>query len=62
METSLQECNIESIQFHTIQFHGLCHLVVKYIHSLQEESFGWVQEIEMYNIVQATPRNIVMYY
>ena len=55
--TSLQGYDLEFKPVHTIKGHGLCRLTAKAIDSPEEESSRWEQDIEMYNIKQATPTN-----
>lgn len=55
--TGLQEYDLEIKPVHKIKGHGLCRLVAKAVHALEneEELAGWEQEIEMYDIRWATP-------
>lgn len=55
--TSLQEYDLEIKPMHTIKGHGLCRLVAKVVHALEneEELADWEQQIEMCDIKRSTP-------
>lgn len=53
--TRLQECDLDINLVHIIKGHGLFLLAKKVMEAKEEEDIlGWEQEIEMYNIKQAS--------
>ena len=51
--TSLQEYEFKPV--HTIKDHGIYQFAAKVVNSPEEDSSRWEEEIDMYNIDQATP-------
>lgn len=53
--TRLKEYDIEFKPSHVMKGHGLCQTIVQEKNASKDGSSRWEQEIEMHNIVQATP-------
>lgn len=56
--TSLQEYDLEFKPVFTVKGHGIFWLTKKAVNEIEDDPFGWDQDIEMYNVERATPTTI----